>query len=100
MKFDFSTAIAGLVVGIPSFFLGWLTLRRGNRVDRATAQQAVVAARGSEVSQVIDGLNRLVDNLQEDNRIWRQSLESVSHRLSACITEREELQRKLNDLTD
>lgn len=105
MKLDFSTLIVGLILGIPAFALGVAGLIRSFRVDKSTAKQAVDTARGSEVQQIIDGLNALVDNLQADNLITRESAQSLSARLiecgarlSECVKDRDDLRRQLDDL--
>lgn len=102
MKVDFSTAIVGLILGIPAFALGVAGLIRSFRVDKSTAKQAVAAARGDEIQQIIDGMKDHVVALQEDNRIWRESLQSVSLELTKCveqrIKDREEMQRQIAEL--
>jgi hypothetical protein len=64
-------AIVGLIVGLPAFILGCLAYLRSRNVD-AVAEQAGAASHDIEqVGQVIDGLNKLIANLQEDNKNLR-----------------------------
>lgn len=89
-------AVVGLLIGIPSFILGWLGYKRAVKVDRATENTAAIAAQSGEVSQVIAGLNILIENLQEDNKTWRENFKELSVKLAEVIKERDQLQKDYN----
>lgn len=83
--------LVGLVVGIPSFLLGYLGYRRTNKADKATAQNTAV-------EQIIDGLNALVDNLQGDNKVLRDSVKELKSNLVTVMDERDKLKKQVNYL--
>lgn len=93
-------AITALVVSIPSFILGYLAYRQSRKVDRATEISGVASANVSAVNQVIDGLNRLIDNLQEDNKLLREGLSNLNIRLQESLIEREKLRAEITVLQD
>lgn len=89
-------AVVGLIIGIPTFILGWLGYRRAVRVDKSTENAAVVAAQTGSVGQVISGLNDLIESLQEDNKIWRENFKELSLKLAEVIRERDQIQKDYN----
>lgn len=95
---DWSPAIIGLVIGVPSFIIGILGYRRATKIDKATENAAVIAAQTGSVGQVIAGLNDIIDNLQDDNKIWRESFKEISVKLGEVIGERDLLQKELDAL--
>lgn len=95
---DWSPAIIGLVIGVPSFIIGILGYRRANKIDKATETAAMIAAQTGSVSQVITGLNTLIENLQEDNKAWRDNFRELSLRLAEVIKERDQLQKAYDAL--
>jgi hypothetical protein len=72
-------AVIGVVVAIPSLILGYFAHRRAVKIDRATEQSGIASNDIEAVGQVIDGLNKLVVNLQEDNKYLRQEI--IDHRI-------------------
>lgn len=95
---DWSPTITGLVIGIPAFIIGILGYRRATRIDKHTENAAVIAAQTGSVGQVITGLNQLIENLQDDNRVWRESFKEISVKLGEVIGERDLLQKELDAL--
>lgn len=91
-------AVVGLLIGIPSFLLGWLGYRRAVKVDKATENSAVIATQTGSVGQVIAGLNGLIENLQEDNQVWRENFKELSLKLAEVIKERDQIQKDYNAL--
>lgn len=89
-------AIVGLLIGIPSFILGWLGYKRAVKVDRSVENAAVIAAQTGTVAQVIAGLNLLIENLQEDNKAWRENFKELSIKLAEVIKERDQIQKEYN----
>lgn len=94
---DLPTTV-GAVGVISGALLGWFGYRRAVKVDNKTEGSAVVAARSGEVSQIIEGLNLLIDNLQKDNRIWRENFASITIKLTEVVKERDELQLEVHRL--
>lgn len=87
-------AVAGLIIGIPASILGWLGYRRAVRIDKSTENAAIIAAQTGSIGQVITGLNQIIDNLQDDNKVWRESFKEISIKLAAVIEERDLLQKE------
>lgn len=86
-------AIIGLVIGVPSFILGVLGYRRAVKVDKATNTAAMIAAQSGTTAQIIAGLNVLIENLQEDNKTWRENFKELSLKLAEVVKERDQLQK-------
>lgn len=81
MVIDWGTVIPPLLVGIPSFLLGYWGLRRSVKVDAATERSGVLAAASA-------GTTWFVDQIQEDNKEYRERLDTVTK-------ERDDLKRQL-----
>lgn len=94
---DLATII-GIVATISGIFIAWIGVRRSFKVDKATENAAVVAAQTGSVGQVIAGLNTLIENLQEDNKIWRENFKELSLKLSEVIKERDQIQKDYETL--
>lgn len=92
-------AIVGFIVAIPSFILGYLAYRQSKHVDKVTEQSGIVTSQAGAVQQVIDGLNKLVFNLQEDNKLLRANLTDLGAKLSELVAERDSLKRDMADLS-
>lgn len=82
-------AIASIVTGIPAFILGYLAYRRGAKVDKASEQSVLASANTTAVTQLINGLNQLIDTLQEDNRELRQIAKECGTKLEQVVSERD-----------
>ena len=80
--------VIGILVAVPSFTLGYLGYRRSQKADKAATQAGAV-------EQVIDGLNKLVDNLQDDNKILRADVIDLRTKLQAVLEERDKLKEQL-----
>lgn len=91
-------AVIGLIIGIPSFILGWLGYKRAVKVDKSVENASVIAAQTGSVAQIITGLNSVIDNLQEDNKIWRDNFKELSLKLTEVIKERDQIQKDYNAL--
>lgn len=85
----------GLALAAPSFALGYLAYRRSRTVDAVSAQSGVASDTRAGTAQVIDGLNKLIDNLQEDNKDFRDDIKQCALDLKAVVVERDELRLEL-----
>lgn len=92
------TIIIGVVSTISGILIAWLGLRRSSMVDKATERSAIIAAQTGSVGQVIEGLNQIIDNLQDDNKIWRESFKDISIKLAEITKERDLLKNELYSL--
>lgn len=90
--------IYGLLIGLPSFLLGYLAYRRARKVDQVAAQSGVATETRAGTTQIIEGLNQLIDNLQDDNRTFREDIKYLTLRLDVIIKERDHLRRELTRL--
>lgn len=95
---DWSPAVIGLIIGIPSFIIGILGYRRASKVDKSTETSAVIAAQTGMQGQIIGGLNQWIDNLQDDNKSFREDLKLLTQRLTDCSKENEELKKEMSRL--
>lgn len=81
-------AIVGLIIAIPATALGYLGYRRSLGLDKVAEQAGIATTHANSIGQVVDGLNRVIIVLQEDNKILRgdiadlrQGVELVQARL-------------------
>lgn len=81
--------------GVPALALGVLAYRRSRHVDAVAQQAGMVDSTRAGTAQIIEALNGLVDNLQEDNRSFRDDIRHCGTRLEALTNERDELRREL-----
>lgn len=86
-------AVIGLIVGLPTSVYGYLAYRRAEKLDKDAAKVAIIAIQGEGVQRVIDGLDRMVANLQADNKDARESSEDLSRRLKECLEACDRLRR-------
>jgi predicted nucleic acid-binding Zn-ribbon protein len=75
--------------------LGVLTYRRSRAVDKISAQSGVATESRAGTAQVIDGLNRIIDTLQEDNKEWRAGFRELTIRLEVMAAERDKLRQEI-----
>lgn len=90
--------VVGIAVGLPSIALGYLGFRQSQKVDAIAAQAGIATVESGTIGHVIDGLNKLVANLQGDNAVLRAELSTVNEKLSQVIRYCEELKQQLADL--
>jgi len=96
---DWGQVVQALLIGAPSFLLGYLVYQRSRKVDAISAQSGIVTEARAGTAQIIDGLNKLIDNLQEDNASFRDDVSRLHVRLDACYEERNELRARFNRLS-
>lgn len=80
--------VIGLMIGAPSFALGYLGYRRSQKTDNAAKETGALG-------QIIEGLNKLIDNLQDDNVVLRHQIKSLQIRLETVTSDRDKLKRKV-----
>ena len=90
--------IQAILIGLPATALGFLAWWRSRKVDAVAEQSGAVTETRAGTAQVIDGLNQLIDNLQDDNRLFREDIKYLTLRLDVIVKERDELRRELNRL--
>lgn len=93
-----SPIILALIAAVPSFILGILAWRRSVKVDKNTEQAATALAQSTAAAQVLEGLNKLIENLQEDNKELRGNITEVAKKLKEALAERDKLRRELDKL--
>jgi hypothetical protein len=69
-----SALVLALVAAFPSLLLGYLAYKRAQKVDAIAEQAGIATVESGTIGQVIDGLNRLIANLQTDNEVLRNAL--------------------------
>lgn len=82
------TLLVALVAAAFGAVPAYLAYKRGSKKDAVAAQAGIATAAQGTISQVIDGLNTLIENLQSDNAVLRDSLRKC-----------EELKKQLADLS-
>lgn len=99
--------VTGFALAIPATVISLLGLRRAYHNDKVTEQSGIVAGNATAVAQVISGLNQIIDNLQDDNRVFREEIKALTRnfreevkllnvRLEAVIKERDALRKECN----
>lgn len=91
-------AIIALVAAIPSVALGYLVYRQSKKTDKITEQSSAASSQATAVDQVIQGLNKLIDNIQEDNKLLRENVDELRVRLKETMEENHNLQEEVRDL--
>jgi ABC-type transporter Mla subunit MlaD len=90
--------VGGVTTGIVALGLGVLTYKRSRAVDAIAAQSGAVSETRAGTTQVIDGLNQLIDQLQDDNKEFRADIRNLTTRFDVITQERDECRRQLNRL--
>lgn len=78
-----------LVVGLPGITVAVLAYRRSRKVDAVSEKTGIAANGRAGTAQVIEGLKVLIDNLQEDNKAFRDDIRSLTLRLDVVAAERD-----------
>lgn len=95
------TAIIVAVVGaVVSLAIGILGHRRSVSVDATSAQSGVASNHRAGTQQIIEGLNGLVNQLQEENERLRTEAAGRATRLEAMTIEVARLRKKYADNGD
>lgn len=104
---DGSQVIQAILIGLPATALGLLAYRRSRKVDAVAEQSGIVTESRAGTQQVIEGLNHIIDNLQEDNKSFRQDIRYLTERLDqrdrdhdVCRKQLVLLQRRYGDNGD
>lgn len=87
---DPATVVALLGV-LSTGLLGWFGYRRSKKAD-------TVAEKAGAVEQIINGLNILVENLQEDNKDLRSTVSELKDALEKALKERDDAKKDLKTL--
>lgn len=102
MTWEQVTGFVGMMGGIVIAVLSYL---RSKKVDAISAQTGAVDSHREGTALVIEGLTKLVDQLQEGGASTRADvdwltirLDTCAARLDACITENDSLKRELSAL--
>lgn len=93
----FEQITVGILVGLPSSVLAYKTFRKSERVDRVTEQTGISAETRAGLNQITEGWNTFVDQLQEDNKIVRESVRFLTARLDEVLLDNDRLKRELAD---
>lgn len=85
-------ALAG---GVASIVVGVLTYRRSKVVDATSAQSGIASNHRAGTAQIIEGLNALIDQLQEDNDNFRGDIKDLLERCEVVRIERDALKLEI-----
>lgn len=84
-------ALVALIAAVPAFLIGFLAYRRSLKVDEVSEQSGLASNHRAGTAQVIEGLNKLIDQLQEDNESFRRDIKDLAARLVVITAERDAL---------
>jgi uncharacterized coiled-coil protein SlyX len=84
-----------IVAGVPALILGILAYRRSKKVDAVAQQSGAATESRAGTAQIIEGLNEIIDSLQEDNKMWREDIRYLTNRLDLNDKQREDLRNEL-----
>jgi len=87
--------IVAIWAGVTSIGLAYLTYRKSIKVDAVAAQASIGGESRAGTAQIIEGLNSLVDQLQEDNKDLREEARNLLIRIASLISESEDVRRRL-----
>jgi hypothetical protein len=96
MSINTDQVAQALLIGLPSTILAYVTYKRARRVDSVAEQSGVAAESRAGTQQIIEGLNIIIDNLQEDNRQWREDAKYQADRSDARDKECNRVRFRLN----
>lgn len=85
---DSTAVVVALVGATVSLAIGILGHRRSKQVDATSAQSGVASNHREGTAQILEGLNTLIDQLQEDNTGFRTELRDLVVRFDAVTAER------------
>lgn len=89
-------AIYGIVTLLISLVIPYLLYRRSKKVDAVAEQAGVSASSQAGTAQIIEGLNKMLDNQQEETNLWRTDFKD----LRTYTTERLDLMNQRLDAKD
>jgi len=95
MATDTREVIIAVWAGATSIILAYLTYRRSVKVDAVSAQAGMTDRSTAGTAQIIEGLNRLLDQVQEDNKDLRDEARGMLVRLAAQSAENDQMRRRL-----
>lgn len=82
---DWNEIGKALIVGIPSFGLGYMVLRHAKHVDKVSAQAGAETQSQQGTIVAFDGLNKLIEKLEADNDNFRADFIAQAARHEALI---------------
>lgn len=83
--------VVALVGGSVSLTAAVMGYRRSKVVDATSAQSGAANNHRAGTAQILEGLNDLVDQLQEDNASFRLDIKDLAARLNVVTLERDAL---------
>ena len=78
--------VVGLSLAAPSAAIGYLAYKRSRKVDALSAQTGAASENRAGMSEIREGQNDLIANLQADNKSLREIINSQGVRIDACFT--------------
>lgn len=89
-------ALIGIVTLLISLIIPFLLYMRSRKVDKVAEQAGVTSSTQSGTAQIIEGLNRMLDNQQEETKLWREDFKD----LRTHMTQRLDLMTQRLDAKD
>lgn len=92
MSGDMILTVLGLIT---TAVVAFGVYRRGRKADAVTEQSGLAGNNRAGTAQIIDGLNQLVDQLQDDYKEARFDIKALVIRLDGITKERDDLRLEL-----
>lgn len=86
---------SAVVVAVPATVAGVFGYRRSMRIDAVAEQAGIASTQSASIGHVVEGLDKLVANLQEDNRALREHVKELNVKLDRIIQECRDLKTEL-----
>lgn len=81
----------GIASTIALGVFGLMKFRQAQKIDATSAQSGVASNHRAGTAQILEGLNDLIDQLQEDNQSFRLDIKDLAARLNVVTLERDAL---------
>lgn len=85
------------IVGLPSITIAVLAYRRSRKVDAVSEKLGITANGRAGTAQIIEGLNSLIDQLQEENGRLRIEATNRATRLESMTLEIARLRKRYGE---
>lgn len=92
---EFFYALIAAALSAPMAILAY---RRSIKVDKVAEKAGIATETRAGTAQIIEGLSMLIDNLQEDNKAFRDEVKYLTERIKVIISECDRVKTELQNL--
>lgn len=101
MNFWDNPATIGLVVGLPSFFIAYLGLKRAFKADRVSEKLGMASGQSQSIAQAFEGLEKVIEGLnmyililQADRKVDREDVRRLTEQRDTLQKELDRMYKK------